>query len=876
MARETDDMNRTNMLSGLFAFAINTRALRPSRTDPGLRSRWAGFKGTLGIAGMLAGLFISLPLLAQFGNTQLRVFCPGTELGLEPSSGLIQGSDGFLYGTTSLGGGTLKGTVFKLNPDGTGFTPLHSFTGTALDGTSPYAGLTEGTDHNLYGTTWSGGDANGGTVFKLGLDGSGYQVLHSFTGGATDGANSYAEILEGSDGALYGTTHYGGSTNQGVIFKLNKDGTGYQVVHHFTGKGGDGSQPSARLIEGRDGMLYGTTYFGGSSNLGTVFKLSQDGSGFTVIHSFKGGTAEGTSPYAGLIQGLDGQLYGTTTFGGATNIGTVFKLMTDGSEYSVLHSFAGSGAAGAQPYAALLQGADGALYGTTSYGGTTNQGIVFRIETGGGNFNVLRSFTGVAGDAAAPYSALIRGSDGALYGTTYAGGSRAQGTVFKLNEDGGGYAVVHSFIGTGDDAATPYAGLLEGSDGALYGTTWNGGNTNLGTVYRLNKDSTGYALLHNFTGAGGDGANPYTGLIEAQTGALYGTTAAGGTATYGTIFKLNKDGSGYGVIHSFSGTTADGAAPYGTLIEGADGQLYGTTAFGGAGNLGTVYKLKQDGTGFLVIHSFTGTAGSGTEPYAGVIQLSNGLLYGVTAFGGVSNVGTIFRLGTNGSGYALLRSFTGVSGDGAIPYAALFKGSDGVLYGTTYAGGVTNQGTVFKLNQDGSGYSVMRRFTGGAGDGLYPSAGASLVEGSDSALYGATYSGGSTNQGTVFKINHDGSGFALVLSFTGAGDDGANPYGGMMKSRDGAFYGTTQNGGVGCGTVFRIVPAATFSITSAVGMNLSGPAGFRFTVQYLGQLGSPASWLNLTNITLASGPSPITDPTAGSATQRYYRAVLNP
>src|SRR5437667_212431 len=194
------------------------------------------------------------------------------------------------------------------------------------------------------------------------------------------------------------------------------------------------------------------------------------------------------------------------------------------------------------------------------------------------------------GPAAADCKASVarRGSDGALYSTTYQGGSFGPGTVFKLNKDGSDYSILHSFSRADNDGRYPQHGLVEGSDGALYGTTYGGGSNNTGTLFKLNKDGTDYSVLRRFSLTGGDAWAPQAGLVEGSDGALYGTTYRGGSNNTGTLFKLNKDGTDYSVLHRFSLTGDDGWAPQTGLVEGSDGALYGTTYQGGSNNSGTV------------------------------------------------------------------------------------------------------------------------------------------------------------------------------------------------------------------------------------------------------------------------------------------------
>jgi uncharacterized repeat protein (TIGR03803 family) len=213
-----------------------------------------------------------------------------------------------------------------------------------------------------------------------------------------------------------------------------------QTLYSFGHLDPDSSRPRSPLIEGDDGALYGTSFLGGPSNLGGVFKINGDGTGYSVLWFFKGANSDGAYPGAGLVRGTNGFLYGTTSSGGISNFGTVYRLDQKGSNYAVLKSF--SGVDGANPCAALIQAADGRLYGTTLNGGTNNLGLVFSIAADGADFKILTTFTGTAGDGSHPRAALLQCGSGALYGTTQTGGLVGNGTVFTLQPDGTGFAIL--------------------------------------------------------------------------------------------------------------------------------------------------------------------------------------------------------------------------------------------------------------------------------------------------------------------------------------------------------------------------------------------------------------------------------------------------
>ena len=340
--------------------------------------------------------------------------------GAHLAGGLVQATDGNLYGTTTDGGARGAGTVFKMSTGGA-MTTLYSFcsqTGCA-DGLAPQAGLIQATDGNLYGTTASGGVNNHGTVFKITTSGA-LTTLYSFD--STDGANPVAGLVEGTDGDFYGTTYGGGSRDRGTVFKITPSG-GLTTLYSFCTQNSctDGIFPQAGLVQANDGNFYGTTYEGGTSNRGTVFKITPTGT-LTPLHSFN--FADGVNPKAGLIQATDGNLYGTTFGGGSHGWGSVFRI-TLGGALTTLYSFGWTD--GASPAAGLVQATDGNFYGTTYWGGA--RGTIFEI-TPSGTLTKLYGFT--FGDGANPAAGLIQATDHNFYGTTFGGGSHDFGAVFKL------------------------------------------------------------------------------------------------------------------------------------------------------------------------------------------------------------------------------------------------------------------------------------------------------------------------------------------------------------------------------------------------------------------------------------------------------------
>ena len=369
--------------------------------------------------------------------------------------------------------------------------------------------------------------------------------------------------------------------------------TTYSVLHSMSNI--EGANPDASLIQ-VNGVFYGTTQAGGAQSLGTVFSMNTAGQ-VTTLHSFVGGATDGAIPFASLVAGSDGNLYGTTTNGGSTGNGTVFKItLSSGvATYNgVVYSFIGGLTDGANPYGGLVQGSDNAFYGTTTYGGTYNLGTVFRITLVGGVVAEapIHIFSGtVNNDGSNPQSGLIKDSAGLLYGTTSAGGTGNVGTVFSISTSGSSFTTLHQFDTT--SGAIPYSPLLLGSNGNLYGNTSAGGSNNLGVVFTLPTTVGGtYTVLHHFTGSTSDGSTPYGNLVSINNN-IYGTTWFGGAKDSGTLFSITPIGVTsvvYSVVYSF-GSSSDGANPYSGLTLGPDGYYYGTTASGGSNSIGSVYKF---------------------------------------------------------------------------------------------------------------------------------------------------------------------------------------------------------------------------------------------------------------------------------------------
>jgi uncharacterized repeat protein (TIGR03803 family) len=376
-----------------------------------------------------------------------------------------------------------------------------------------------------------------GVVTTRSVQAQTFTVLYKFTG-PPDGASPYAGLVRDAAGNLYGTTQLGGAAGgYGTVFKVDKTGK-ETVLHSFTG-GKDGGYPFAGLVRDTAGNLYGTTTSGGDLNCGdhngcgTVFKVDTCDKE-TVLHSFAGGASDGAFPFSGVSMDAKGNLYGDTKEGGPSNLGTVYKLGRKGA-LTVLHSFAGPDGAGPS-FGDLLMDTKGNLYGTTIQGGFFGYGTVYKLARNRA-LTVLHSFS-----SDGCFAATIPAMDtkGNLYGTLAACGAFGSGSAWKISRKGS-ETVLHSFAGGSSDGAAPYGGVILDTKGNLYGDTFEGGPSNLGTVYELNEKGR-LNLLYSFDAA--DGLHPLGGLVRDAKGNFYGTTYEGGDLSFcnfmgcGTVWKL--------------------------------------------------------------------------------------------------------------------------------------------------------------------------------------------------------------------------------------------------------------------------------------------------------------------------------------------------
>jgi uncharacterized repeat protein (TIGR03803 family) len=671
----------------------------------------------------------------------------GASPGLAPLGGLAMGPGGDLFGATSGGGSGGYGLVFKVSVAGA-YSVVTEFTGIsgAVKGSVPGT-LVPHPDGYFYGTTQAGGGAGFGTVFRLSPLGS-LTTLAEFTGtaGAFPGEQPVGALaVKGS--LLYGVTRGGGASGEGTLFRVDTSGA-FASLHAFDGEAG--SRPAGGLLLHTDELLYGTTEFGGGSGFGVAFKATVAApSTFTVLHEFADPT--GSQPVGELLAGSDGALYGAAAAGGMIGWGALYRMTTAGV-YSVLEDLTGEDgvAAGSVPRAGFALGADGAFYGTASAGGAANLGVLFKV-TQAGSFSGLANFS--RSDGWFPSGAPVPDGAGGFLFPVAEGGDGGGGVILRI-DSATGVAPAAALGGIFGDAPD---GRLFASGGFFHGVTGTGGASGRGAAFRY-ASSTGVEFVTTATTSTGSVSEGP--LIRGNDGALYGTSREGGTFGRGAVYKINAAGTRTRVV-ALTGTagTAPGQTARGSLVLAPNGSFYGVAERGGSADRGVLFRILPSGT-YIAVVEFA--ALGPRSPRGGLVMGGDGMIYGTTAEGGAADAGTLGRLDPSSDSWSIVAEFTGSGGvaPGSGPEGDLVPGIDGKLYGTCVAGGEAGFGCVFSWSAT-SGLETLVSYTGeggaapgigGVGDGLGLVHTGGVLPAADGTLYGVAPGGGPKGGGVAFRI----------------------------------------------------------------------------------------------------------------------------
>jgi uncharacterized repeat protein (TIGR03803 family) len=555
----------------------------------------------------------------------------GTANGSNANGSLMQASDGKLYGMTENGGVNSKGVLFQYDPATSTYAKKFDFDGT-VNGSSPRSSLMEASDGKLYGMTSSGGTYSVGVLFQYNPATSSYTKKLDFDG-TTNGGYAIGNLMQASDGKLYGMTNQGGANGGGVLFQYDPATSTYAKKLDFNGTA-NGRFPSGSLMQGSDGKLYGMTSQGGTYIVGVLFQYDPATSIFTKKLDFKGGAVVyGTNPNGSLMRATDGKLYGMTYQGGANYKGVLFQYDPATSIYTKKFDFDGT-TNGSYPQGSLMQASDGKLYGMTSSGGTYSVGVLFQYDPATSTYTKKIDFNGgTVAYGTKPYGSLIQASDGKLYGITYQGGVNNKGVLFQYDLATSIYTKKFDFDGT-VNGSYPYGSLMQASDGKMYGLTSSGGAHNDGVLFQYDPTTSTCTKKMDFDNTANiTGAGPTGSLIQATDGKLYGMTTGGGANSFGVLFQYDLSTSTYTRKLDFNGA-ANGSYPLGSLMQATDGKLYGMTSDGGAnsgtngGGYGVLFQydpvtsITQKKLDFNVIN--------GIKPqYTNLIEVSSGVSIGI-------------------------------------------------------------------------------------------------------------------------------------------------------------------------------------------------------------------------------------------------------
>jgi uncharacterized repeat protein (TIGR03803 family) len=579
--------------------------------------------------------------------------------GSGPQGTLLLASDGKMYGLANTGGANDYGTLFQFDPSSGAFAKKFDFDGNARGG-NPLGTLIQAKNGKLYGMTSAGGINDFGAIFEYDPTTSTYTKKFDFDG-AANGAYPYGSLLEGTDGNFYGLASSGGTNNFGVLFQYNPSTSSFAVKFNFD-DAVSGSLPQSSLILAANGKLYGNTENGGTYSDGVIFEYDIATATYTKKAEFNNDEKQnGREPMGSLMQAKDGMLYGMSYIGGSSNVGVLYKYDPATSTLSKEFDFHGA-VNGNAPVSALTLASDNMLYGVTQLGGINNAGAIYQYDP---TFNVYKKKfdfdAKVSGST--PTGTLLQASDGKFYGTCAYGGSHDKGVLFQFDAVTNAFAVKQEFDGL--NGASPTGELIQAGDGKIYGMTVEGGTTEDGVLFQFDPVTSNYVKKFDFNSTG-SGKYPTGGLTKGDDGKLYGITTAGGVNTtadlidgLGVLFQYDPVTNVYNKKIDFDANTI-GSAPVGTLVKAKDGKLYGMTTTGGdtttsPNGFGTLFQF--DPLTAVISEKFRFSFQNGISPNGSLIQASNGNLYGLTNSGGAYNSGTMFQFDPATSTYTKKKDF---------------------------------------------------------------------------------------------------------------------------------------------------------------------------------------------------------------------------
>ena len=670
--------------------------------------------------------------------------------GINPDgSELFRASNDKFYGITRSGGANSQGVLFEYSPQNEIYTKLIDFDGTngrSSDGST----LVEANNGKIYGTTTWGGSSDNGVLFEFDINTNVFTKRVDFNN--STGSHPISSLMLASNGKLYGMTSSGGANGNGVIYEFDTITNTFSKKFDFDGSN-TGGNPRGSLVEADNGKFYGMTLVGGNNNVGVLFEFDFSTDSFTKKLDFDG-TNLGRNPYGGLVQTSNGILYGMTSSGGATNNGVLFEFDTTTDSYSKKYDFDGANS-GSRPYASLEVADNGKLYGMTKDGGSNGSGVLFEYNPTTNMF--LKKYDFLNNDGSTPKNSLVKSDDGKLYGMTSSGGN-GSGVLFEFNTNTDTYLKKFNF-NENIVGSFPRGSLLLADNGKFYGMTPNGGSNNSGVLFEFDPTNNTYTKIQDFNSS--TGTRPYGSLIQASNGKLYGLTDGG----WGGIFEFNITTNLCSKIYDFppNNSFSNGRSPEGSLVEASNGKLYGTTKSGGANNKGVLFEFNPIGNIFTKKYDYP----SNILNPSNLVQANNGKLYGTTQrfsdgpwYNPIQHGGTLFEFNPNNGAYNQLISFN--FNDGTF-ISELVLGTNGKIYGK-------DSNLLYEFDPSNNSYTALSTTleTGNV------SKEHKLII-SNGKFYGVTGAGGSNGGGVLFEYDLSTNTYVNKLNFNGT--NGANPYG---------------------------------------------------------------------------------------------------
>jgi uncharacterized repeat protein (TIGR03803 family) len=604
-----------------------------------------------------------------------------------PRVGLLLASNGKMYGISE-GGINSMGVIFEYDYITNTLTKKIDFAGTT-NGRNPRGMLYEADNGKIYGMTFNGGNSNLGVLFEYNPSDNTIVKRYDFNG--TNGQYPTNSVTQASNGKLYGLVNAGGTSGGGTLFEFNISTNTFTKRFDFSVT--NGTYPHAGLVEFNNKM-YGTTSTGGTSSIGTIFEFDPSNNSYTKKIDFN--NTNGAFPRGDLSYVGNTKFYGLTSAGGSNAKGVVFEYDLTGNTITKRADFNGT-TNGEGPDGSLLL-VSNALYGITPNGGSNSIGVFFKFNLQNNTFNKLFDFGSYSGKMAT--GSLMQASNGKIYGLTKEGGTFNSGTVFEYNTETNTYINIHSFNFT--DGYWPMGSLTEIANGKLYGLCSQGGTGGVGTIFEY--DINSYTCTHKVSFISSThGSVPHGSLLKASNGNLYGLTSMGGSSgVNGTLFEYNPNTN---VLTKKIDFISNGSKPFGDLIEPVNGKLYGLTSVGGGANLGVLFEYTIATNTLTVKHTFLSSTGA--KPFGSLIKGKNGKLYGLTFEGGANNKGVIFEYSIADNTYNKLFDFDGTN-SGRNPKGSLSLGKNGKLYGMTQLGGSSDFGVFFEY--DISNSTFLKKF----------------------------------------------------------------------------------------------------------------------------------------------------------------------